>query len=99
MSSEFGRALKIQIFGASHGRAIGVTADGLPAGEHIDAVPVSKAGGVVRVRGAGLGYKLFVISRVLIGVFDNGAERGAACHAVLKAGEKHRPVLLAPRRR
>ena len=36
MSSEFGRALKIQIFGASHGRAIGVTADGLPAGEHID---------------------------------------------------------------
>ncbi len=36
MSSEFGKALKIQIFGASHGRAIGVTADGLPAGERID---------------------------------------------------------------
>ncbi len=36
MSSEFGKALKIQIFGASHGKAIGVVADGLPAGERID---------------------------------------------------------------
>lgn len=36
MSSEFGKALKIQIFGTSHGKAIGVVADGLPAGERID---------------------------------------------------------------
>ena len=36
MSSEFGNRLKIQIFGASHGKAVGVVADGLPAGESVD---------------------------------------------------------------
>ena len=36
MSSEFGNILKISIFGQSHGKAIGVNIDGLPAGEPID---------------------------------------------------------------
>lgn len=36
MSSEYGRKLKISVFGQSHGRAIGVNIDGLPAGEAID---------------------------------------------------------------
>ncbi len=36
MSSEIGRALKISVFGQSHGRAIGVVIDGLPAGEPVD---------------------------------------------------------------
>ena len=36
MSSEFGSILRVGVFGQSHGRAIGVTMQGLPAGEAID---------------------------------------------------------------
>lgn len=36
MSSEFGSVLRVGVFGQSHGRAVGVTMQGLPAGEAID---------------------------------------------------------------
>lgn len=36
MSSSFGNNLRISIFGESHGKAIGVSAEGFPAGETVD---------------------------------------------------------------
>ena len=36
MSCEFGTALRLTLFGQSHAPAIGMTLDGLPAGEAID---------------------------------------------------------------
>ena len=36
MSSQIGRALRLQLFGESHGESIGITLDGLPAGLRLD---------------------------------------------------------------
>ncbi|MBQ9091301.1 MAG: chorismate synthase, partial [Anaerotignum sp.] len=42
MSSDFGKKVKIHIFGQSHSEAIGVVIDGLPVGEEIDLDAVQK---------------------------------------------------------
>ena len=36
MSSTYGESLKLSIFGQSHGAAIGMTLDGIPAGLPVD---------------------------------------------------------------
>lgn len=36
MSSEFGKRLRVSVFGQSHGSAVGAVADGFPAGEAVD---------------------------------------------------------------
>ena len=36
MSSTWGERVRLSVFGESHGPAIGVVVDGLPAGEEID---------------------------------------------------------------
>ena len=36
VSSEFGKILRVSVFGQSHGQAVGVVMDGLPAGEAVD---------------------------------------------------------------
>ncbi|MEI3100349.1 MAG: chorismate synthase [Oscillospiraceae bacterium] len=36
MSSSYGENMHLTIFGQSHSPAIGVTMEGIPAGEHID---------------------------------------------------------------
>ncbi len=41
MSSEFGSRLRVSIFGESHGAAIGVVLDNLPAGEPVDEAAVA----------------------------------------------------------
>ena len=42
MASQFGNLLKISLFGESHGSAVGVLLDGLPAGEAIDLEALQK---------------------------------------------------------
>ncbi len=36
MSSMIGEKLRVSLFGQSHGPAVGVVMDGLPAGEEVD---------------------------------------------------------------
>ena len=56
MSSETGNKIKVNIFGESHGTAIGAVIDNLPSGEYIDFVSVQngKETVMILVRGTDL---------------------------------------------
>ena len=54
MSSEFGKLLRVSLFGQSHGPAVGVLMDGLPAGEEIDLAELQAFLDRRRAKGDGL---------------------------------------------
>ena len=73
MSSEYGKNIRISVFGQSHGRAIGVNIDGLPAGERID--PEELAAFMAR-RAPGRGPLTTARSETDEPVFLSGIENG-----------------------
>ncbi|MBR5262079.1 MAG: chorismate synthase [Oscillospiraceae bacterium] len=82
MSSEFGNKIKVGIFGQSHGKAIGVTIHGLPAGEEIDLTQLQEF--MERRRG---GKNAMSTSRSEADCprFLSGLENGKTCGAPLCA--------------
>ena len=90
MSSEFGHLLKISVFGQSHGKAIGVVVDGLPAGEAIDLAELQafldrRKPGKNRLSTA---RKESDAPTFLSGL-ENGKTCGAPLCAVIENGDQH----------
>ena len=82
MSSEFGSLLKISVFGQSHGRAIGVVVDGLPAGEAID---LEELNAFLARRKPGKSPLSTARREADAPVFLSGLENGVTCGAPLCA--------------
>lgn len=82
MSSEFGNLLKISVFGQSHGKAIGVVVDGLPAGEAID---LEELNAFLARRKPGKSPLSTVRKESDAPVFLSGLENGVTCGAPLCA--------------
>ena len=82
MSSEFGKLLKISVFGQSHGRAIGVNIDGLPAGEAVDLEELQR---FLDRRRPGRDALSTARSEVDRPIFLSGLENGVTCGAPLCA--------------
>ena len=90
MSSEFGKLLRISVFGQSHGRAVGVNLDGLPAGEEIDLEALQRFLDRRRPGGSPLSTarKEADVPEFLSGLED-GRTCGAPLCAVIWNGDQH----------
>ena len=90
MSSEFGKLLRVSVFGQSHGKAIGVTMDGLPAGEAID---LDELNAFLDRRKPGKGPLSTTRKETDIPTFLSGLEDGVTCGfplcAVLQNSDQH----------
>ncbi len=90
MSGRIGRALSVQIFGESHGAALGATLDGLPAGFRVD-LPALEAFLQRRAaRGGALatGRREADVPRILSGL-KNGVTTGQPITAVFENADTH----------
>ena len=90
MSSEFGNLLKISVFGQSHGRAIGVVVEGLPAGEAVDLEELDhfldrRRTGKNRLSTA----RKETDKPVFLSGLENGVTCGAPLCAVIENGDQH----------
>lgn len=90
MSSEFGRALQVSVFGQSHGKAIGVNIDGLPAGEVID---LEELYAFLDRRKPGKSPLSTARKETDTPVFLSGLENGVTCGfplcAIIENGDQH----------
>lgn len=82
MSSEFGKLLRVSVFGQSHGKAVGVVVDGLPAGEEIDLEELQR---FLDRRRPGTGPLSTARRETDIPEFLSGLEDGRTCGAPLCA--------------
>ena len=90
MSSEFGNILRVSVFGQSHGKAIGVVVDGLPAGEAIDLEELQR---FLDRRRPGTGPLSTTRKETDVPEFLSGLEGGKTCGAplcaVIKNADQH----------
>lgn len=90
MSSEFGKLLKVSVFGQSHGKAIGVNIDGLPAGEPVD---LDALYAFMSRRKPGKSALSTLRKEADLPVFLSGLENGVTCGfplcAIIENGDQH----------
>ena len=82
MSSEFGNIIRVSVFGQSHGKAVGVVVDGLPAGEAIDLEELQR---FLDRRRPGTGPLSTTRKETDVPEFLSGLEGGKTCGAPLCA--------------
>lgn len=89
MSSRIGRMLSVEIFGESHGRAVGVTLDGLPAGLRLDLQQLNRFVQRRAARGAtSTGRHEADIPHVVSGLWEN-TTTGQPLTALFENGDTH----------